>query len=292
MSQLNSGAGEPACAKINLALHVTGQRADGYHLLQSLVVFADVADRISAEPAQESGLTVSGPFAPDLDGPQSDNLVLRAARSFLSEAERPEAFQLHLEKNLPVASGIGGGSADAAAVLRLLHTRFPDALDEATLQRLALDLGADVPVCLLSKPAIMSGIGEDLEPAPSLPRVGMVLINPGVGVSTPSVFKHLKTRENPPLPALPAAFESPEHLFSVLSETRNDLEGPARFVCPEIENVLHALNTDKDVRFARMSGSGATCFGLCVPGAETRIAARIHAVHPQWWVAAGRILTG
>jgi len=291
MSELKLGAGEAACAKINLALHVTGQREDGYHLLQSIVVFADVADRISAEPASSFALTVSGPFAAELGGPQTDNLVLRAARKFMAQARHHEAFHFHLEKNLPVASGIGGGSADAAAVLRWLDSRFPGAVDKAALAKIALELGADVPVCLQTKPVVMAGIGEDLSPAPHLPEVGAVLINPGVGVSTPSVFKRLKRRDNPHLPALPAALDSLEHLVSVLAVTRNDLEEPARLLCPAIADVLGALDADPHVAFSRMSGSGATCFGLCRLGAEPGIAARLQAAYPQWWIAAGQLLT-
>ncbi len=260
---------EPAPAKLNLSLHVTGRRADGYHMLDSLVGFASMGDVVTLSPGPLS-LVIDGPFAADLAA-DHDNLCLRAARLAGAEAV------IRLTKNLPVASGIGGGSADAAAVLRGL-ARMGHALPADPWR-----LGADVPVCLRSVPARMEGIGERVTPLPPLPAVPLVLVNPGVAVSTPRVFAALERRDNPPLPAIPA-FADGGALVLWLRQTRNDLEGPARALAPVIGDALTALAAT-GAGFARMSGSGATCFGLYDRAASAEQAARALKQHGWWAVA-------
>lgn len=260
-----------ARAKLNLALHVTGRRDDGYHLLDSLVVFADVGDVVTLSSGPLS-LTIDGPFGGDLSA-DDDNLCLRAARLIGGKAA------IRLTKKLPVASGIGGGSADAAAVLRGFAAQGL-AMPEGTER-----LGADVPVCLASRPVRMRGIGERLDPVPPIPPLWVVLVNPGVAVSTPAVFKALESRDNPPLP--PPEWETADSLLAWLARCRNDLEAPARAVAPEIGQALTALER-AGAALARMSGSGATCFGLFTDAKAARDAANALA-RPGWWVVESRI---
>ncbi|MGZ3215516.1 4-(cytidine 5'-diphospho)-2-C-methyl-D-erythritol kinase [Paracoccus sp. T5] len=256
---------EAAPAKLNLALHVTGRRADGYHLLDSLVCFADMGDVVQLSPGPLS-LRIDGPFAAGLS--DQDNLCLRAARLVGGQAA------IRLVKNLPVASGIGGGSADAAAVLRGL-ARMGHDLPAAPEQ-----LGADVPVCLASRPARMRGVGEIVTPLPPLPPLHLVLVNPGIAVATPRIFAGLTCRENPPLPAIPA-FADAGALIGWLAGTRNDLQPPALAAAPVIETVLEALRS-QGAGLARMSGSGATCFGIFDnPGAARAAAAAL--ARNGWW---------
>ncbi|MBD3679712.1 MAG: 4-(cytidine 5'-diphospho)-2-C-methyl-D-erythritol kinase [Rhodobacteraceae bacterium] len=268
-----------APAKINLTLHVTGLRDDGYHLLDSLVAFADIGDTIRATEADELGLSIEGPFASAL--PLSDdNLVLCAARSLGA----PRGAVITLTKRLPVASGIGGGSADAAATLlalsRLWGVSLPD--EDAVLA-----LGADVPVCLAGQPVRMSGVGEGLSPVPSLPPLHIVLVNPGVSVSTPEVFRALRQKDNAPMPGPFPDWPDAEAFCAWLAAQRNDLELPARTMAPAIGVVLARLEATPGCLLARMSGSGATCFGLYADrvGADAA-AAEIKARHPDWWVEA------
>lgn len=259
---------ETAPAKLNLALHVTARRADGYHLLDSLVGFAGVGDLVTLEAGPLS-LRIDGPFAAGLSA--DDNLCLRAARLAGADAA------IRLTKNLPVASGIGGGSADAAAVLRGLarmgHPLPPD------IER----LGADVPVCLASGPARMQGVGEVVTPLPALPAIPIVLANPGVALSTPQVFAALQRRDHPALPAIPR-FDGLADLVAWLTGTRNDLEPAAMAIAPVIGQVLDGLHAT-GAAFARMSGSGATCFGLYDNPDRARIAAAALKQH-GWWVVA------
>lgn len=259
---------EAAPAKLNLALHVTGRRADGYRLLDSLVAFAGVGDVVTLEPGPLS-LRIEGPFAAGLSG--DDNLCLRAARLAGADAA------ITLTKNLPVASGIGGGSADAAAVLRGL-ARMGHALPTGTER-----LGADVPVCLASTPARMQGVGEIVTHLPPLPVLPLVLVNPGVAVSTPQVFAAMDRRDNPGLPPIPA-FTGLADLTAWLAGTRNDLEAPAMTLAPVIGQVLQALHAT-GAAFARMSGSGATCFGLYDSPDRARIAATALKQHGWWAVS-------
>lgn len=278
-----------ARAKVNLALHVTGQRADGYHLLDSLVVFAEVGDFLSVTPRQDRGLelAVTGPGAADLADAGSDNLVLRAARLVAGGRSGLAGARITLDKRLPVASGIGGGSADAAATLRLMARYWNLPLPDAAA---VLSLGADVPVCLAGRAARMTGIGESVAPlAHPLPEGWLVLVNPGQGVSTPAVFRALDRRDNAPMP-LTGAWADLRALADWLRTCRNDLEAPARTLCPVIGEGLAALGAQKGCLIARMSGSGATCFGLFADQhAAEAAAARIGGASPGWWVAAARI---
>lgn len=272
-----------ARAKLNLALHVTGQRADGYHLLDSLVVFADLGDGIAVEPAPELSLTIDGPMAAGLSAGE-DNLVLRAAR--LLGPGRGAAIRL--TKRLPVASGIGGGSADAAATLSALADLWGMALPDAGR---VLALGADVPVCLAGRPARMQGIGEVVTPLPDpLPPAALVLVNPGIAVSTPEIFRRLQRKDNAPLPASLPQFAHLAQLADFLSAQRNDLQPPAEALAPVLATVVAALAAEPGARFARMSGSGATCFALFDDLGQARAAAaRLQARNHGWWVQAGML---
>ncbi|WP_232822929.1 4-(cytidine 5'-diphospho)-2-C-methyl-D-erythritol kinase [Oceanibium sediminis] len=269
-----------ARAKINLCLHVTGQRPDGYHLLDSLVAFAELGDLVTAEPAPHRSLSLSGPFSAGLSG-DDGNLVLKAAALYPAH---PVA--LHLQKNLPLASGIGGGSADAAAALRAISALHDLPLPPAEQ---VLRLGADVPVCLSGTPVRMQGVGEVLTPLPPLPPLWCVLVNPGVGVPTGAVFAGLASKSNAPVGDLPDIGEV-DALIAFLETTRNDLAPPAEVRVPAIAQVRVALEASEGCRLARMSGSGATVFGLF--GAEDKAlsaAARVRAAHPAWWVAAAPV---
>jgi 4-diphosphocytidyl-2-C-methyl-D-erythritol kinase len=268
-----------APAKVNLYLHVTARRPDGYHLLDSLAIFPAIGDRLTYAPDAELSLTLSGPFAGGL-GP--DNLVLRAARMLAASAGRTPGGRLRLEKNLPVASGIGGGSADAAAGLRLLGKAWQL---ETDFERIAPVLGADVPVCLARRAARMSGIGEVLGPAPALPVFGIVLVNPGIPVATAEVFRSADLRLSPPA-CLPEFWPDAAAMAAGLAVLRNDLEAPAITLAPEIGAVLARLRSLPGALLARMSGSGATCFALFeTPAAAAAAAAAIG--QPGWWCWGG-----
>ena len=272
---------EFAPAKVNLALHITGQRADGYHLLDSLVVFAGIGDLVSCAPAPSLSLTLSGPQAAALTS-SADNLVMRAAR-LMSQGD---GAAIDLEKHLPVASGIGGGSADAAATLRALSRLWARPVPPSVL-----DLGADVPACLSSAPKRMQGIGEKLSPVRPLPECHLVLINPGVAVSTPDVFKALVYKDNSAFPDIPT-FALAHDLAEWLAYQRNDLQAPALALVPVIGAVLKALSAHPGCHLARMSGSGATCFGLFSTQAESAKAAQTIAVaQPDWWVRSAPVLS-
>lgn len=275
--------GEFAAAKVNLYLHVTGRRSNGYHLLDSLVVFADVGDELTAEPAETLSLIVDGPFAATLTT-EPDNLVLRAARAL---APANAGAVVALTKNLPVASGIGGGSADAAATLRLLCQLWGLKPSDAQLAQVALSLGADVPVCLASRPARMSGIGESLAPAARLPRCGIVLVNPGVAVATADVFRARQGAWSPPAD-LPDAWDHVGSMAADLRALRNDLEAPAAVLQPLIGDALVALAALPGCHLARMSGSGATCFGLFDDAsAAARAAEQVR--RRGWWTWGGAL---
>ncbi len=277
-------AAEAGPAKVNLYLRVVGRRPDGYHLLDSLAVFAGIGDRLSVAPADDLSLTLTGPFGAALAA-EPDNLVLRAGRALASEAGIPPRARLTLEKHLPVASGIGGGSADAAAALRLLCRFWNLAPPAADLARIATALGADVPVCLAGRPARMGGIGEVLDPAPGLPPYGMLLVNPGASLSTVAVFRARSGGFSPPA-ALPARWLTVADMAASLAGTGNDLEPPAIALRPAIAEVLATIAAVPGCRLARMSGSGATCFGLFDDGAAAERAAR-RLARPGWWVWGG-----
>lgn len=289
---------EFAPAKVNLALHITGQRADGYHLLDSLVVFADIGDRLDVFEANTLSLTIEGPRARGVPSDAS-NSILKAAQLFKPQ-ENGAAFLL--TKHLPSAAGIGGGSADAAAairgLLRLWGDRSPEALfpkgldpdqlsdaERAALSDQMKSLGADVPVCLFSRTARMRGIGEQLTFIKSLPPLHAVLVNPGVSVSTPSVFQAITKKDNPGLPDTYQGFSDHGAYIRWLSGLRNDMEAAACKIAPEIRETLAALEATPGCQLARMSGSGATCFGLYLDKADATAAARhINARMPTWWV--------
>lgn len=284
---------EDAPAKLNLFLHVVGRRTDGFHLLESLVAFADIGDRLSVSAADDLSLTITGPFAAALSGePDGDNLVLRAATLLRDRLGVRAGAALHLEKNLPVASGIGGGSADAAAALRLLNRYWDGGLGAADLAEIGLGLGADVPVCVAGRAALMRGIGEELEPAAVPSGLGLVLVNPLEPVHTPRVFAGFRETE---------AFAGCDahdwardgdrsRWLGHLKRTGNSLEPPARRLLPAIGGVLEAIGAQPTCLLPRMSGSGATCFGLFPdPAAAAAAAGDLAARHPDWWVAAGRL---
>lgn len=274
---------ELAPAKINLCLHVTGQRPDGYHLLDSLVVFAGLGDRITVVADAGLALRVVGPQAAGLSAGE-DNLVLRAARAFAGD----RGAAITLDKQVPVASGIGGGSADAAATLRALARLWQLPLPDAAT---VLALGADVPVCLAGRPVRMRGIGDALTDVPPMPPAWLVLVNPGVAVATPAVFRGLTHKANPALPEVPA-FPDAQAMARWLTGQRNDLEPVAEALMPVIGTARQALAAQPGCLLARMSGSGATCFGLFA-GQTQAGAARdaIRAAQVGWWVEAAPMLS-
>jgi 4-diphosphocytidyl-2-C-methyl-D-erythritol kinase len=320
---VNDAVRVAAPAKLNLYLHVTGRRAGGeaavsrnigaprddmasgasrggYHTLDSLIAFAGLADRVTASPAPPGDitLTIDGPFAEAIATTGEDNLVLRAARALAAATGTDAGARLHLTKNIPVAAGLGGGSADAAAALRALTELW--GVDAAPhLDRIALALGADVPVCLASQPSFVTGIGEVVMPAPALPDAGLLLVNPGVAVETAAVFAAFdrterQTSGSASSPAGPFAgsfadsFDSVAALAAALAPARNDLTVAAQGLVPAIGEVLTALTAADNCRLARMTGSGATCFGLFDnTGAAEAARAAIARSHPGWWAWAG-----
>jgi len=277
-----------APAKINLTLHVLGRREDGYHDLESLVVFASTGDTLSLIPGPNLGLAVEGPGSSAVGG-GSDNLVLKAARFLTEEVPGLRTGTFRLVKRLPVAAGIGGGSSDAAAALRLLARLNGLSSDHEAVQEAARRTGADVPVCLRAKACMMHGTGDRLGPALRLPRLFAVLVNPRVPVETPAVFKALglvpgQTLGASPHPPITQQMTSGD-LLSSLAEARNDLERPARQVQPMIGQVLAIVADTAGCRLARMSGSGATVFGLYDSCADAAAAARaIRRAQPDWWI--------
>ena len=271
---------ERASAKINLFLHVGERRADGFHPLQSLAVFTDRGDVLSIAAAPELSLTVDGPFAQGLAG-EGDNLVLRAARTLGGQGAR-----LTLTKNLPVASGIGGGSADAAAALRGLNQLWGAGKDASALCEIAAALGSDIPVCVNSTPAFMEGRGEILRAPQSMPRIPMLLVNPGVAVPTKDVFAGLKERSGVEMALPRGRFGDTADLLRFLDTTRNDLEAPAVALQPVIADVLAAIRALPGALLARMSGSGATCFGIFADDdACARAGEVLRKSAPGWWIA-------
>lgn len=288
---------ETAPAKINLALHVTGQRADGYHLLETLVTFADTGDVLRFSPAIEDSFSISGRFSASLltSNSPNDNLVLRSRdllrAALVSHGVSTTPVAIHLEKNLPIASGIGGGSADAAATLRGLMRLWDATLPEAVLKGIALKLGADVPMCFRGEPLLARGIGEDITPLEALPALALVLGNPLKSVSTPQIFARLETKTNASLPA----DNNPHGLdrwMDYLGTTRNDLEAPARAFLPEIGEVS-ALLSHEGAILVRMSGSGATCFGIFPSiNAARQAETSLRTKRPDWYFQATMTRTG
>jgi 4-diphosphocytidyl-2-C-methyl-D-erythritol kinase len=281
---------ERAPAKINLTLHIRGRRADGYHDLESLVAFAGVADMLRLEPADDLSLTVDGPTALAA-GAGSDNLVLRAARNLAERVPGLRMGAFHLTKRLPVAAGVGGGSSDAAAALRLLARLNGLPLEDPRVMDAARATGADVPVCVAARARMMRGIGEELGPVMTLPAIFAVLVNPGVAVETKRVFETigLKSGEagDPARhPQIEAAGDFAS-LLPLLRKGRNDMEDAASVVAPSIGQVLAVLAVTPGARLARMSGSGATCFALFESCRAAARAARVlRRDHPEWWAKA------
>lgn len=288
MTKPVNAAAEDAPAKLNLALHIVGRRPDGYHLLESFSVFTTFGDTLSAASADADAFTIHGPMAAGLTtGP--DNLVLRARdalRALFPHLAKPVAIALG--KHIPVMSGVGGGSSDAAATLRALSRLWRLPLDEAALARIGLTLGADVPMCIAARPLVARGIGEHIEEAGAFPPLPLVLVNPGVGVSTPAIFARLRLCDHPPLPPLPIHHEA-RALAGWLRLTRNDLLAPALELAPVIGDATEALRANGAL-FARMSGSGSTCFGLfSSEGAAEAAAAAIKSAQPAWLCVATRM---
>ncbi|MFL5296734.1 MAG: 4-(cytidine 5'-diphospho)-2-C-methyl-D-erythritol kinase [Phenylobacterium sp.] len=282
-----------APAKVNLFLHVGAPTADGYHPICSLMAFADVGDVISTFEAEALALHVHGPFGRGLTD-NDDNLVLRAGRALIAEARRPVApVGLSLEKRLPVAAGLGGGSSDAGAALRLLRKVCDLKLDDDRLQAIAASLGADGAACLWGRPTFAEGRGEHLGPAPSMPTIDAVLVNPGVPVATAQVYARFDADGrfgDVSEPAAPDAFEDARDLAAWLGGRRNDLEAAAIAVAPEVGAVLETLADEPESLLARVSGSGGTCFALCDSDiAAEGLAERIEALAPAWWVQRCRL---
>ena len=280
-----------APAKLNLYLHVTGRRADGYHLLDSLVAFADIGDRITVAPAPSLNLAITGPFGKELAAHDpAQNLVWRAAELLARELGRTPGALVMLEKHLPIASGIGGGSSDAATTLTLLAALWEARFAPEKLAVFGARLGADVPACLRRRAAFVGGVGELIAPAPPLPETHIVLVNPGRPLPTPDVYR---SRRGPFGQAARFA-DAPRDaaaLAAILRQRRNDLTDAAQSLVPEIGEVLAALADCDSALLSRMSGSGATCFALFGEAASARAAAtRLRAERTGWWVAEGRLL--
>lgn len=283
---------ETARAKVNLTLQVKARRADGYHLLESLVVFPDVGDELTFEPSRDLGLVVTGSHKSELDAlDPKDNLVARAAEFLKKEFEVRQGACITLKKELPIASGIGGGSADAAAAIRGLIRLWSLPAEEKRLQEIALGLGADVPVCLESGSAIMSGVGEIIEPVLTLPPFWLVLVNCDRKVSTSAVFQSLDLPEPNKAPNLtPGKFSSFSSLIELLVAGGNDLQEAAITLEPDIQVCLDVLSACDGIALARMSGSGATCFGIFENEGDARRAAEtLTSRHPDWWVRAAKV---
>lgn len=274
-----------APAKLNLFLHVTGRRENGYHLLDSLVAFTEFGDRVSVEMSDDLTLSVEGPFASELPETGDDNLVLRAARALRDAGSVGSGARIVLEKNLPVSSGIGGGSTDAAAAIRALSVLWGTGIRDRDLAELGIALGADVPVCLNARPSMMTGVGEHVENVTALPPCGVVLINAREGVSTPAVFS-ARQGDFSRAAGWPGALAF-DDMITALKDRRNDLLAPARAVSPVIGDVLSALQADENCVLARLSGSGGTCFGLFAAAEDAHEAVgRIASEHPDWWCVA------
>ena len=279
---------ELAPAKINLDLHVTGRRADGYHELDSLTAFAAFGDHVVLHEHDRLELELCGPFAGALAA-EPDNLVLRAARRLAAIAGCPATVRITLEKRLPVAAGLGGGSADAAAVLRGLNRLWRLGMVPADLAALAAGLGADVPVCLAGRTARMQGVGEQVEPWDGLPPLAVLLVNPNLPLATAAVFGALEAIGEPAGRAWPPPRE-PETFLAWLRASANHLEAPAGRLLPQVQGVLALLAAQEGCALARMSGSGATCFGLFTTAAgRDAAAAAIGRARPGWWLAASTI---
>ncbi len=283
-----------APAKVNLFLHVGSRQADGYHPLASLMVFADVGDRLTLTAAEADAYEAAGPFSRALP-PATDDLVIKARDMFRKQTDgRPERLQLTLDKQLPLAAGLGGGSADAAAVLALLSQALGpgNVVPAPAIMAMAQALGSDVAACLAGTAVVAEGRGERLSGAPGMAPVDAVLVNPGAASSTARVFAALDRRgaRTADRPTAPGRFQSTEDLARFLERTRNDLEAPAIALTPVIGEALAVLIAEPECLLGRMSGSGATVFGLCpTPAAAASLARKVQDAHPSWWVRACRL---
>ena len=279
---------EFAPAKVNLFLHVGPPGADGFHPLSSLMVFADIGDRLSCEPSARFTLELDGPMQGDAP-PGDDNLVARAARAIAARGGTGEpGVRLLLSKHLPAGAGLGGGSSDAAATLRLLRRALSLPILDQEMLELGAALGSDVPACIAGAPVLAQGRGERLSPAPRLPELPAVLVRPPVGSSTPAVYRAYDLEAVGPSaapPPMPASLASAAETAAFLGSTRNDLEAPAVTLQPLIGEALELLGRQPEALLVRMSGSGSACFALCGDAADAaRLARRLAAGHPGWWV--------
>lgn len=283
-----------APAKVNLFLHVGGPDTEGYHPISSLMVFADLGDEVSLQASDAPGFETTGPFGAAIPAGE-DNLVLRAARVFHAAAAGPlPPFRLLLNKRLPIAAGLGGGSSDAGAALRLLRDALIPQCSDAALEKMAASLGADGAACLWGRPVMAEGRGERLSAAPGLPPLNAVLVNPLVPSPTGAVYRAYDAAiapEGEARPWIPEAFESAEELAAwLVAATRNDLEAPAVALEPLIGEVLEVLRDEPETLMARMSGSGATCFALCASDIEAEgLADRLETLRPGWWIRRCRL---
>jgi 4-diphosphocytidyl-2-C-methyl-D-erythritol kinase len=277
---------EFAPAKINLFLHVGPIGADGYHPICSLMAFTDVGDELRLDPADRMEFRLDGPFGGGLD-PDDGNLAIRARDALLAAAGRqPDPFRLTLDKRLPIAAGLGGGSADAAAAMRLIRRAADLDLSDKALGEIARSLGSDVPACLRGRLTIAAGRGDRLSPAPDLPDLHLTLVNPGVLSPTAGVYRaYDREPDVADAPVLPKTIATAAEAAAFLRGCRNDLEGPAVRLQPRIGDALAALAAQAEALLARMSGSGATCFALCANGGEAMaLTAKMARLHPEWWV--------
>ena len=282
-----------APAKINLFLHVGPVGPDGYHPLCSLMTFADIGDRVSISSADHPGFEIDGPFSAGLQGDAADNLVMRATRALLQRARGPQPpFRLLLTKALPLAAGLGGGSSDAGAALKLVRNALGLAVSDADLCTIAAAMGADGAACFTASPMIAEGRGERLNPAPETPLLDAVLVNPGVPCPTGAVYRAYDALGigDAERPSLPDRFEDAQDAAAFLSFCRNDLEAPAVSLVPEVGEALSLLRAEPETLLARLSGSGATSFALCAGDIEAEgLAARIASLRPHWWVRRCRL---
>lgn len=271
-----------APAKINLYLHITGKKPNGYHLLDSLVVFSDIGDVITIEASSQFSLTCDGPFAQNLPKNPDDNLIYKTVKVMADHINQPPNVAINLTKNLPIAAGIGGGSSDAATVLKGL-AKIWGITDINVLHNIGLSLGADIPACLFKQPCFMRGIGGEIIPADNIPSMSLILINPNVPLSTPDVF------QNRSAPFSKMATFNSAHFIDALSKTTNDLQHSACQLAPEVQQVLDSLNKQKGCVFSRMSGSGATCFALFNTSKDaTGAVLKLKSQHPNWWIECGK----
>lgn len=278
-----------APAKINLFLHITGKRPDGYHLLQSVVVFANVGDRLTFTRHDSLFIDVAGPFAGDVCAPR-DNLIYKAAQALGENYKTAPTGQILLEKNLPVASGMGGGSSDAATTLKGLAQLWglPEEFDR--MQKIAATLGADVPACLVRRPVWMEGVGEKMMRLPDIPDMHMVLVTPAVATPTPEVFRQFRGKFSPPIQFIGRRKTMGEWIAD-LKLYRNDLTDAAIAVSPEIKTALQSIADTPGCQIARLSGSGATCFGIYeTPTAAHAAVNKLRQQHPEWWITAAGLL--